>query len=465
MSFLKRFQSSLESLYTLPENARYVIAYSGGVDSHVLLHCCKQLDIPLRAVHVHHGLQSVADYWVNHCQSICDAQKIPLDIIYVDAKQKRGQSPEETARNARYDALQKNLTDGDCLLTAQHLNDQAETLLLQLFRTATSAGLSAMPECREIGDNVHVRPLLSFSREEIENYAEENGLHWIEDPSNQDVTIDRNYIRTNLVPLLESRWPEITVQLSKVAKLQANNLQVLEDMAAIDLSNAITEPVYRSILGLYEVASVISITVLKQLSSPRLLNVLRSWIIKNIESSHRRTSPTRNLLEEIEKTIINAQQDASPVIAFSGYEFRKYQSDLYLLMPKWSQSVINTVVSTEVEWKLMSPLDVSEWKIRLVAVRKIGEGLQQNLIEGSLKIRFREGGESFHPAGRRHSQRLKKLLQAEGIPPWERDTLPLLYYKDELVAVAGLWIAKKYAASGNESGWVIEIQNQKAGKF
>jgi tRNA(Ile)-lysidine synthase len=213
------------------------------------------------------------------------------------------------------------------------------------------------------------------------------------------------------------------------------------------------------------VASVISITVLKQLSSPRLLNVLRSWIIKNIESSHRRTSPTRNLLEEIEKTIINAQQDASPVIAFSGYEFRKYQSDLYLLMPKWSQSVINTVVSTEVEWKLMSPLDVSEWKIRLVAVRKIGEGLQQNLIEGSLKIRFREGGESFHPAGRRHSQRLKKLLQAEGIPPWERDTLPLLYYKDELVAVAGLWIAKKYAASGNESGWVIEIQNQKAGKF
>jgi tRNA(Ile)-lysidine synthase len=458
MSFLKRFQISLESLYTLPENARYVIAYSGGVDSHVLLHCCKKLDIPLCAVHVHHGLQSAADYWVNHCQNICDALDVPLQVIYVDAKQKRGKSPEEAARNARYEALQKSLDEGDCLLTAQHLNDQAETLLLQLFRTATSAGLSAMPECRQIGNNVHVRPLLSFPREEIENYAEENGLHWIEDPSNQDATFDRNYIRTNLVPLLESRWPEITVQLSKVAKLQANNLQVLEDMAAIDLANSITEPVYRSTGSLYEVVSVISITALKQLSSPRLLNVLRSWIIQTIESRHRRTSPTRNLLEEIEKTVINAQQDASPVIVFSGFEFRRYQNNLYLLLAKWPQTVIDAVVRSEVEWLLQSPLVIPEWRIQLVAVSKAGEGIQQDLFHEPLKISFREGGEIFHPAGRQHSQSLKKLLQAEGVPPWERDTLPLLYYKDELVAVAGIWVATKYAAKGNEAGWVIELQ-------
>jgi len=458
MSFLKRFQTSLESLYTLPEHARYVIAYSGGVDSHVLLHCCKKLDIPLRAVHVHHGLQSVADYWVNHCQNICDALDIQLQVIYVDAKQKRGQSPEEAARNVRYEALQQSLDDGDCLLTAQHLNDQAETLLLQLFRTATSAGLSAMPECRKIGDNVHVRPLLSFSREEIENYAEENGLHWIEDPSNQDVTFDRNYIRTNLVPLLENRWPEITVQLSKVAKLQANNLQVLEDMAAIDLANAMIVPAYQSTANRYAVVSVIAITALKQLSSPRLLNVLRSWIIKSIESRQGRTSPTRNLLEEIEKTIINAQQDATPVIVFSGFEFRRYQNNLYLLLAKWPPSEIDAIVSSEVEWQLQSPLVFPGWKMQLVAVSKAGDGLQQDLINEPLRISFREGGEIFHPAGRQHSQSLKKLLQAEGVPPWERDTLPLVYYKDELVAVAGIWVAKKYAAKGKEPGWVIERQ-------
>jgi tRNA(Ile)-lysidine synthase len=114
------------------------------------------LSVPLRAVHVHHGLQSVADYWVNHCRNICTALDVPLDVIYVDAKQKRGQSPEEAARKARYDALHENLSEGDCLLTAQHLNDQAETLLLQLFRTASTAGLSAMPECRQFGEHVHI---------------------------------------------------------------------------------------------------------------------------------------------------------------------------------------------------------------------------------------------------------------------------------------------------------------------
>ena len=145
MSFVKRFQTSLESLSVPPENAHYVVAYSGGIDSHVLLHCCKKLNLPVRAVHVHHGLQNIADEWVIHCQSICRALNIHLDIIYVDARNRKGQSPEQAARSVRYKALKNNLLDGDCLLTAQHLNDQAETLLLQLFRTASSAGLSAMP--------------------------------------------------------------------------------------------------------------------------------------------------------------------------------------------------------------------------------------------------------------------------------------------------------------------------------
>jgi tRNA(Ile)-lysidine synthase len=462
MSFLRRFQTSLESLYVLPENARYVVAYSGGVDSHVLLQCCKKTNVPLRAVHIHHGLQNVADYWVTHCQNICNALDIPLDVIYVDAKQKRGQSPEEAARKARYEALQKNLSEGDCLLTAQHLNDQAETLLLQLFRTASTAGLSAMPGRRQFGDHVHVRPLLSFSREEIENFAEESGLHWIEDPSNQDISFDRNYIRTNLVPLLENRWPEIIAQLSTVASLQANNLQVLEDMAAIDLANSIKVPFFQSKVKAHYVVSVVSIVSLKQLSLPRLLNVLRFWIINSIETGYAKTSPTRNLLEEIVKTIIYAQQDASPVIVFSGFEFRKYQNDLYLLKPKLLKSVIEAATKIEVAWRATSPLIFPELNIKLIAVNKVAEGLQKKLLNENLKISFREGGEIFHPADRQHSQSLKKLLQEAGVPPWERDTLPLLFYKDELIAVAGLWISRKFAAKGNEEGWVVEIESMES---
>jgi tRNA(Ile)-lysidine synthase len=458
MSFLRRFQTSLESLYPLPESACYVVAYSGGVDSHVLLHCCKQLSVPLRAVHVHHGLQSVADYWVNHCRNICTALDVPLDVIYVDAKQKRGQSPEEAARKARYDALHENLSEGDCLLTAQHLNDQAETLLLQLFRTASTAGLSAMPECRQFGEHVHIRPLLSFSRMEIENFAEENGLHWIEDPSNQDINFDRNYIRTNLIPLLEARWPEIINQLSKVASLQASNLQVLEDMAAIDLANAIKILAFQSKVQAYDVVSVISIVNLKQLSTPRLFNVLRFWIINTIEGGYTKTSPSRKLLEEIVKTVIFAQQDASPVIVFSGFEFRKYQNVLYLLKPTLLKSVFETVTKSEISWPARSPLIIPELNMRLMTVNKTGEGLTMSLLDEPLTIRFREGGESFHPADRQHSQSLKKLLQEAAVPPWERDMLPLLYYKDELVAVAGLWMAKKFSVKGSEAGWRIEVE-------
>ena len=458
MSFLKRFQTALESLYQLPDETKYVIAYSGGLDSHVLLYCCHQLKLPIRAVHVHHGLQSIADDWVDHCQNICKTLNIHLDVVYVEVQKKRGQSPEEAARNARYDALKKNMQGTDCLLTAQHLNDQAETLLLQLFRTASNAGLSAMPSYRQIGDYIHLRPLLFFSRKEIESFAKENALHWIEDPSNQDVSFDRNFIRKKLIPVLENRWPEITGQLSTVASLQSNNLQVLEDMAAIDLANSIRMPEYQTKTSVYDVISVLSITALQQLSSARLLNVLRYWVLKTIgiysaSSQKVKHSPTRNLLEEIERTLIYSQQDANPVITFHAFELRKYQDDLYLLKPGLQQKN-----HKELNWNPSLALKLPALNIQIRSVDTIGEGLNLNLLSGPLKVCFRQGGEFFHPVGRQHSQSLKKLLQQANIPPWQRESIPLLYCGDELIAVIGLWISKQHAVNENEAGWIIDIE-------
>ncbi len=457
MSFVKRFQNSLESLHSLPEDASYVVAYSGGLDSHVLLYCCKQLKLPVRAVHVHHGLQTVADDWVKHCQSVCDALAIHLDVIYVDAKAEQGQSPEEAARKVRYQALQANLTDGDCLITAQHLNDQAETLLLQLFRTASTAGLAAMPSSRQFGGFVHIRPLLAFSREEIKDFAQTNHLQWIEDPSNDDMQFDRNFIRKNLVPLLEDRWPEITRQLSTVASLQSNNLRVLEDMAAIDLANSIRVTAYQSKTFVYDVVSVLSISALKKLTSARLLNVLRYWIIKTTQGQTEKNSPTRKLLEEIEKTLINSQADANPVITFSGFEFRKYQDDLYLLKPNINKN-FQDELANELAWDTSSPLKISPLNIQLEVIDTTGEGLKKSLLDEPLKIIFRKGGEKFHPAGRRHSQSLKKLLQEANVPPWERDVIPLLYSGDELVAVVGLWMGKGFVVGEGESGWSVGVE-------
>jgi len=457
MSFVQRFQQSLESLTSLantssPENTRYVVAYSGGVDSHVLLHCAKQVGLAVRAVHIHHGLQKVADDWVLHCQAICQQLDIPLQVIYVDAQKKPGDSPEESARNARYQALHESMKAGECLLTAQHINDQAETLLLQLFRTGSSAGLSSMPLYRQFGDYLHARPLLSFSREDIESYAVDNDLNWVEDPTNKDISLDRNFLRQKLVPTIKKRWPEVVKQLFTVASLQANNLKVLEDMAAIDLANVTVSHNDSSTALIVKVKSILSIEMLKQLSSPRLLNVLRYWIIDQLEKQ-----PTRNLLQEIEKTLIHSSVDAKPLLMFSGSSFKKFQNNLYLI--EASDVLVDSLI---LDWQLPSALDIVELNIRLQVVEiddchKQSIRLDNELRDKKLTLRFRQGGESFHPAGRQHSQRLKKLFQEAGIPPWERDVTPLLYDENELLAVSGHWLSKKHLAKEGEAGWQILV--------
>ena len=468
MSFLKRFQQSLESLsgesliqkslasarptseHLSPDEPVYVVAYSGGVDSHVLLHCCKQLDIRVRAVHVHHGLQSVADYWVTHCQQICQAMEVALDVIYVDASPQRGQSPEEAARTARYRALKENMNAGECLLTAQHRDDQAETMLLQLLRTASAAGLAAMPASRVFGDGLHIRPLLGFSRSDIEAFADEQQLHWIEDPSNNDISFDRNYLRTTIMPLLQERWPEVVSQMVTVAGLQSNNLRVLDDMAAIDLANvsAVTKPRFQ--LFSYDIISMLSLERMKQLSSPRLLNLLRYWITKTV------AAPTRNLLSEIEKGLIYSQDDANPLIEFSGLQFRKYQDALYLLRARQidADSYSNSTVTS---WQPSSVPMANIAGLQLRVIKHLAGGIKPSLIDKEFTLRFRQGGERFHPFNRDRSQSLKKLLQEAGVPPWERDAIPLLYHGDELVAVIGYWVAKACSAEPDETGWGIEV--------
>lgn len=448
MSFLNRFQSALESLYELPENAKYVIAYSGGVDSHVLLYCCAQLQLPIRAIHIHHGLQSIADDWVDHCQRICEQLNIHLDVVYVNVKQTKGKSPEEVARDARYEALSLNLNNGDCLITAQHQSDQAETLLLQLCRTASAAGLSSMPDKKQLKNNLHIRPLLGFSRNEIVNFAGESQLHWIEDPSNKDVAFDRNFLRKEVMPLLRERWPEIEAQFSIVTKMQSNNLIVLEDMAAIDLSRAVISSYFQSKLAAYDVSSVLSIDVLKTLSKERLSNLLRYWVIKEIKAS-----PTRNLLHEIETTIVNSQQDVNAVITYLGFECRKYQDKLYMLKRKNDLESVDNIA-----WKPKVALQLIQKNVQFVSVSRFGSGLRPDLLNKPLKVCFRQGGEKFHPHNRKHSQSLKKLLQEEGIPPWERGSFPLLYCDDELIAVIGLWMSKQHVVTCDEDGWVIDIE-------
>ena len=218
----------------------WCLAYSGGVDSQVLLHLLSALNkthgLNIRAVYIDHGLQQASKQWQQHCAKSCESLSIPFQSIYVNAHAK-GESPEAAARHARYGALAELISDDSCLLTAQHQDDQAETFLLQLFRGAGAAGLSAMPVYTKFSKGFHLRPLLGISQKQILDYAEHHQLSWVEDPSNQDHQYDRNYLRHSLMPLLKQRWPAIDKTLSVAAQQQAENASLINQLAQHDRKN------------------------------------------------------------------------------------------------------------------------------------------------------------------------------------------------------------------------------------
>jgi tRNA(Ile)-lysidine synthase len=337
------------------------------------------------------------------------------------------------------------------------MNDQAETLFLQLMRGAGAAGLAGMPAQAIRDRGMHLRPLLNFSRDELESFAYDNALDWVDDPSNQDTNLDRNFIRQQILPMLESRWPEVTSRLSSAARLQADNLELIESIAATDLANCIRvwQPVTAA--SVYDVLSVISIDHLLALPAARQLNLLRYWIIETLTQGvkgHRAISPTRKLLMEISGSMLSAQKDAEPRILFSGVEFRRYQDNLAIIRQRVEPTLHNEPLT-------LSPTEsahMGDTKISLIRSASPGQGLAPRIADKTLMLKYRQGGEELKPAGRAHSQRLKKLLQDNNIPPWDRGSLPLFYLGDELVAVADLFIADACKAADDEQGWCIVFE-------
>lgn len=430
--FIERFQQKLKSLsaeHSAPIKC-YVVAYSGGMDSHALLHLCHQSQVPVRAIHVNHGLQNEADEWSLHCEKICEELNIPLLNMQVDATAAQGESPENAARKARYEAIVSELEEDECLLTAHHRDDQSETLVLQLFRGSGPAGLSSMPTVRDVGKCNHVRPLLEFSRDELLHYAKENKLNWVEDPSNQDTDFDRNLVRQKIIPLIKTRWKQVDNSLSQVASQQQDSLEIIEAMAAIDLAAVATQQ-----------AEIISRDALRQLSPARQLNVLRFWI-----RQFGKDAPTANILQEIVDSVVMAAEDAVPVVIWAQSEVRRYQGNLYILERKEHDA------SKILLWNPRKKLVIDDIGIELLIDRTKSEGLSLNLLERELKVCFRRGGEKIQPAGRKHTHSLKNLMQEAGIPPWERSRIPLIYLDNELVCVCGYWISSKFFVE--EKGWL-----------
>lgn len=400
------------------------IAYSGGLDSHVLLENCAQIKAQFpqktfKAIHVHHGLQESADTWAQHCQDQCKEYGISCEIKQVNVSQQQGESLEEQARHARYTAFAQSVQQGDLLLLGQHADDQAETLLLQLMRGAGVAGLSAMPryDSTTLSHALIIRPLLDYSREQLQSYAQQQGLKWIEDPSNQDPRFTRNFIRHHILPPLKKRWQSISHTLSRAATHQAEAQQLLTELAETDLHHCGDQ-------------QKLSCMALAKLSPSRQRNLIRYWVR---QAGYR--TPSQVKLEQILHQMLTAEADKNPCVLWENCQAQRYQQYIYIL----PQLPIPS--AQPIPWQLGTALTLPYGALHCTETAT--GGIDQDLLKGAaLTIRFRQGKEKILLRGQH--KLVKKLLNSAHIPPWERALLPLIYHGEQLVAIPEIGIDDQY---------------------
>lgn len=423
-----------------PVPCRYRVALSGGLDSTVLLQAVAALQdrlaAPVVAVHVDHGLQAGSADWATHCQTLCDSLGIPLETHTLQLTIPAGQSTEAVARDARYNAFAASLLPGELLLTAQHQDDQAETVLLQLLRGAGVAGLAAMPALSPLAAGMLGRPLLGVDRSALEAYAQAQALTWVEDPSNAVTDFDRNYLRQQVMPAIKARWPAAAQTISRSATHCAAADQALKGVAADDLAPCQ--------LSAYQLA----IYPLMQLPAARRSNLLRVWIAQaNLPM------PPTHKLAQLWEEVIHAKADASPRLTWPGAELRRYRDTLWL-MPSQTQPDPQWTSAWSGEHPLALPADLGELHA-IHAAKGIDPARWQ---QGKKTVTLRTEGLSCTPAGRQGTRPLKKLFQDFDVPPWLRERIPLLFIDGQLAAVGDLCVCEPFAAKG--SG--VQLQWQRA---
>lgn len=428
----------LQFLEQCPKSVNFWVSYSGGLDSQVLLYALTRL-LPtsrLRAIHVNHGWHADAVKWAYFCQQTCENLGIYCEIIAVNAQPKAGESPEACARQARYSAIAESIPMGDYLLTAHHLDDQAETLLLQLLRGSGIRGLASMPFCQALAKITLMRPLLKFTRTELYSYAREQKLSWIEDSSNTDLRFNRNFIRHQVLPFIQQRWPQANKTLARSTEKIAEAHNLLEEIACED---------WQKVKGPF--SNILIISCLLCLSVARRRNVLRYWL-----GQLNFPMPSQGQLQQVEYLLEN-KIDASPKVCWGKVQLRRYRNALYALGLEDEKPLL----ASAVPWELSHQLSLPKLGL-LTAERVLGQGLACSIIrESQVKVNFRQGGERFYASNRLGSHPLKKLFQEWGIPPWQRNKIPLIYYQDELIAVAGYSVHPRFMANQHELGFVIKL--------
>lgn len=407
----------------LAQYRRLFVGLSGGLDSTVLLHSLAQhpaLLARLYAVHVHHGLSDQADVWQLHCEQFCLKLSVPmiLSAVSFDATA----NIEARARTARYEIFSSLLKEGDALLLGHHANDQAETLLLNLFRGAGVDGLAAMEEIRPLKQGHLIRPLLNFPRHQLQAYAHWHQLKWIVDESNLNQAFSRNYLRHQVIPQIESRWPGAIQNLTRTAfhcQQARDNLKTLAEYDAVQLDLS---------------ARQLPLAHLCALEPRRLSNVLRAWL-----KSHTTHLPSAKILLRIRDEVVFAKADAKPCVDWQGIRIKRYQNTLYLL-PDQRNCTLNPR-----NW--MNFPEAIHLEIGTLKAVPAPSGFTRPKQTSQTTVQFRQGGERIHWRGQKKP--LKKLMQIWRIPPWQRDQIPLVFIDGTLAAVVGYAVSDLFYGCQN----------------
>ena len=434
--------------------ARLVLGLSGGLDSVVLLDLLHRLARPLgfelSCVHINHGISPNARRWAGFCARKCKRLGLALEVHEVDIAPHRAEGLEAAARRARYAVFARQ--DADFIVLAQHQDDQAETLLLQLLRGAGVKGGAAMPLLRTPAANkpgkqakagrlaqtpAILRPMLALSRRQIEACARAHRLNWVEDESNKDIRFDRNFLRHEVLPVIERAFPAYRTTLSRAARHLAEASQIQDELAEADARLALA-------------GNTLAMDELKRIGTARTKNLLR-WLLCQRGDA----APEAGRLEEGLRQLFHARNDASVRVALGARELRRYDGRAYLLqtLPEVPSELRRDWDGKKGAWSLPELGGALHFARHLgsgLECAKVGKrGLSASLRQGGERLRLRSGGDT---------RSLKNLLQEARLPPWERERLPLIYCGDTLVAVPGLGVASGWQAGAGKPGWTISWQ-------
>ena len=408
----------------LPPGDAVCVGFSGGVDSAVLLDAMVEEGArPVSAVHVHHGLSRNADAWADFCRDFCNARKVPLTIERVSVDRHAAEGIEAAARKLRY-AIYAARPEPYVAL-AHHLDDQAETVLLQLLRGSGLKGVAAMPELRALpGSKVRLyRPLLAISRAALVARAKERGLAWIEDESNESTRHDRNYLRHEVAPLLDARFPGWREAVARLARHAGAAHELLEELARKD--------------GAIDAGLLIDASI----SPPRRANALRAFLAMNALPM-----PSEARLEEMARQLYGARGDARVRIEHAGVALVRQRDTVHI-------DTGPRETSWRVEWRGEREIDLGSGRGQVRFERVTGRGLAAALAQGAgWHLMPRAGGEKIRLDARRPTRTLKNLLQEHDVPEWQRDRLPLLFRGEALAWVPGVGIAAEFACPDGAEG-------------